>query len=77
MECDYIASSQALEELTFAECRRRRIWDNIPDDVFVHFDTPLTLEHEMQAMKDAGFSRVELVGFRSEDHHTAMIQAVK
>ena len=77
LECDYIASSQALEELTFAECRRRRIRDNIPDDVFVHFDTPLTLEHEMQAMKDAGFSRVELVGFRSEDHHTAMIQAVK
>lgn len=77
LECDYIARTQAIEDLVFAECARRRRRDGIPDDVFVHFDTPLTLEHEMDAMKQAGFSRVELVGFLPEDDHTPMIRAVK
>ncbi len=31
----------------------------------------------MDAMKQAGFSRVELVGFLPEDDHTPMIRAVK
>lgn len=77
LECDYIARTQAIEDLVFAECARRRRRDGIPDDVFVHFDTPLTLGHEMDAMKQAGFSRVELVGFLPEDDHTPMIRAVK
>ena len=77
LECDYIARTQAIEDLVFAECARRRRRDGIPGDVFVHFDTPLTLEHEMDAMKQAGFSRVELVGFLPEDDHTPMIRAVK
>lgn len=77
LECDYIARTQAIEDLVFAECARRRRRDSIPEDVFVHFDTPLTLEHEMDAMKHAGFSRVELVGFLPEDDHTPMIRAVK
>ena len=77
LECDYIASSPAIEELVFAECRRRRERDGIPADRFVHFDTPLTLEHEMGAMKDAGFSTVELVGFLDGDNHTAMIRCTK
>lgn len=77
LECDYIATSQEIEDLVFGECRRRRERDGIAGDVFVHFDTPLTLEHEMQAMRSAGFALVELVGFLPEDDHTAMIRAVK
>lgn len=77
LECDYIAVSQAIEDLAFSECRRRRLRDGIEDDVFVHFDTPLTLEHELGAVKKAGFNQVELVGFLPGDNHTAMIRAIK
>lgn len=77
LECDYVAKNQAIEDLVFAECARRRRRDGIPEDVFVHFDTPLTLEHEMEAMRQAGFSRVELVGYLPGDDHTPMIRAVK
>lgn len=77
LECDYIATTQEIEDLLFTECRRRRDRDGIPPDKFVHFDTPLTLEHEMQAIREGGFERVELVGFLACDDHTAMIRAVK
>ena len=77
IECDYIASCPQIEELTFAECARRRRRDGIGESVFVHFDTPLTLEHELQAIGEGGFSRVELLGFLPEDDHTPMIRAVK
>lgn len=77
LECDYIAKTLEIETLVFEESRRRRLRDGIGADAFVHFDTPLTLEHEMQAMRDAGFARVELVGYLPEDDHTAMIRALK
>lgn len=77
LECDYIATSQEIEDLVFAECRRRRDRDGIPPEKFVHFDTPLTLEHEMQAMRAGGFKTVELAGFLAGDGHTAMIRAIK
>ena len=77
LECDYIATSQEIEDLTFSECQRRRKRDGFADDIFVHFDTPLTLDHEMKAMKDAGFQKVELIGYLPEDDHTPMIKATK
>ncbi len=77
LECDYIATSQAIEELTFAECARRRLRDHIPAGQFVHFDTPLTLAHEVEAMEGAGFARVEVVGFLPEDDHTVMLRAIR
>lgn len=27
----------------------------------LHFDTPLTAEHEMELLENAGFSRVEMI----------------
>lgn len=77
LECDYIAVSQEIENLTFTECERRRARDGIADDVFVHFDTPLTLEHELEVIKEAGFATAECVGFLDGDNHTAMIKAIK
>lgn len=77
LECDYIAASPDIEDLAFAECGRRRVRDGIPPEQFVHFDTPLTLEHELQAMKEAGFSAAELVGFLDGDPNTAMIRAFR
>lgn len=76
IECDYIAKTQEQEELLFAECDRRRERDKIPEDVFVHFDTPLALEHEINLMKQAGFEKVELMGYKGEDN-TPIIVATK
>lgn len=77
IECDYIAEAQQIEELLLTECLRRRRRDGIPPDAFVHFDIPLTLEHEISALTAAGFSKVELVGFLPGDDGTAMIRAFK
>ncbi|MCB2291362.1 hypothetical protein LGK97_16670 [Clostridium sp. CS001] len=48
----------------------------IPEDVFIHFDTPLTLKHEINLMKQAGFEKVELMGYKG-DNNTPMIVATK
>ncbi len=77
LECDYIAQSREIEELLFAECARRRRRDGIDEAVFVHFDTPLTLAHEMDAIRAGGFQTVELVGFLPGDAHTPLIRARK
>ena len=68
IECDYIAKTEEIENLLFLECERRKERDNVGKDVFVHFDTPLTLEHEINAMKKAGFEKVELLeNFKEEN----------
>lgn len=77
LECDYIARTEEIESLLFAECALRRERDSIPPDVYVHFDTPLTVEHEMGALSEAGFPSVELLGYLPEDANTAMIRAIK
>lgn len=60
IECDYIASCPEIEELAFSECSRRRKRFGIPDGEYIHFDTPLTLGHELEAMKMGGFESAEL-----------------
>ena len=74
IECDYIAVSPEIERLAFSECERRRKRCGIPDDVFVHFDTPLTSEHELAAMRAGGLS-VESANFLENDDHTVIITA--
>lgn len=61
LEADYIACCGEEEALLRAECARRRARDGVPDGQFVHFDTPLTLEHELALLREAGFSRCEAV----------------
>ena len=61
LEVDYLACCEEEETLLMEVCREKRRSSGIPDDVFVHFDTPLTVEHEQALLKKAGFSCVELV----------------
>lgn len=56
---DYIACCDEEEALLTEACRARRKRQGIPDDVFVHFDTPLTLAHEIALLAQAGFGEVE------------------
>lgn len=52
---DYIACCQEEETICYEECLRRRDKWNVPEEQFIHFDTPLTLEHEVELLKAAGF----------------------
>jgi len=56
---DYFALDDAYEAFYFGELRRLKAEQGIADDAFYHYDTPLTVAHETQALRDAGFSRVE------------------
>ena len=52
---DYIACCDEEEELLRDVYLRRRKQSVIPEDRFVHFDIPLTMEHEMGLLRSVGF----------------------
>ena len=56
---DYFAPDDAYERFYFGELERLRAEQGISDDAFYHYDTPLTVVHEIRALEEAGFSRVE------------------
>lgn len=58
LEVDYLAACQEEEDMLMAFAQKKRQEQGIPEDVFVHFDTPLTAEHEMKLLRAAGFPTV-------------------
>ena len=58
---DYFAPSEDEEVSYRNELNRLKAEQGITDDEFYHYDTPLTVEHEIQALKEAGFSSVEIL----------------
>lgn len=58
---DYIACCEEEERLLRDACRMKRRRERIPEETFVHFDTPLTLEHELGLLAGAGFGKAEVV----------------
>ena len=58
---DYFASSDEEETLYRGELLRLKAEQGISDDEFYHYDTPLTVEHETEALLEAGFSAVEVL----------------
>lgn len=75
LEGDYIAESDEMETYLSQELARRRARQHVPEGTFVHFDTPLTLAHELSLLSQAGFT-AEVLGYRGEDN-TPMIRAIK
>ncbi len=57
---DYFAESEALEREYFERLYTLKKEQGIVDDAFYHYDTPLTVEHEIAVLKAAGFSKVEV-----------------
>lgn len=58
---DYFALSdfeEALYRQTLIALRREQ---GLAEDQFYHYDTPLTVEHEREALLEAGFARVEVL----------------
>ncbi len=58
---DYFAETDELEKKYFDDLKRIKQEQNITDNELYHYDTPLTVEHEMKILKDAGFSEVEIL----------------
>ena len=58
---DYFAPSNE-EELRFRnELDRLKSQQGIADNEFYYYDTPLTVEHEIQSLQEAGFPTVEML----------------
>ena len=55
---DYFSLSDEEERFHRAELIRLKKEQNIQDDEFYHYDTPLTVDHEKEALLSAGFSSV-------------------
>lgn len=58
---DYFALSEEEEQFHRAELLRLKKEQNIADDAFYHYDTPLTVKHEIEALNEAGFSSVTVL----------------
>ena len=58
---DYFAASDGEERLRRAELLRLKKEQGIKDEAFYHYDTPLTVEHETEALTKAGFASVTVL----------------
>lgn len=58
---DYFADTDAREQEFRGELIRLKKEQGIDDDAFYHYDTPLTVAHEIQALMEAGFAGVEVL----------------
>ena len=59
---DYFSLSEEEEEEHRRELARLKREQGITDDTLYHYDTPLTVTHEREALLAAGFSAVEVLG---------------
>lgn len=58
---DYFAASEEEEYHFQQELLRLKAENQIVDDRLYHFDTPLTVAHEMETLREAGFSEVKVL----------------
>ena len=58
---DYFSLSDEEEKHHRAELLRLKAEQGITDDAFYHYDTPLTVHHESEALMEAGFKTVEVL----------------
>ena len=71
---DYFSLSNEEENFHRSELLRLKREQGISDNEFYHYDTPLTTEHEIRALKSAGFSKVEILNSWGQ---TSTIRATK
>ena len=58
---DYFSMSDEEEEIHRKNLTLLKAEQGITDDEFYHYDTPLTVKHETEALLEAGFSEVEVL----------------
>ena len=71
---DYFAASEKEERFFRHELRRLKQEQNLPDGEFYHYDTPLTVAHEVEALLDAGFASVRVL---AQWANTSVLKAIK
>ncbi len=59
---DYFAESDEQERFFRQELLQFKTEQGISDGEFYHYDTPLTVEHECEALRDAGFEKIQVLG---------------
>ena len=65
---DYFASSDEEETALRTELLCLKNEQGIKDNEFYHFDTPLTVAHECEALSEAGFSKIEVLSAWGATH---------
>ena len=58
---DYFSLSDEEEQMHRQNLIALKAEQGIADDAFYHYDTPLTVKHETEALLEAGFSSVEVL----------------
>ena len=58
-EDDYMVDEKSLDNMQ-SESTRLRHEQNIPDGEFYHFDIPYTIEDQIEMLKEAGFTRIDI-----------------
>ena len=71
---DYFAATDDEEQTHRNNLNALKAEQGICDDEFYHYDTPLTVQHEIEALLEAGFASVQVLKFWGT---TYTIQAVK
>ena len=71
---DYFAASPEEEAACFRELEAQKKQEGVPSDTLVHFDTPLTRDHELALLRAAGFAAPTVLGNWGA---TALIRAVR
>ena len=61
MLTDYFAESEELEKEYFQNLKLLKGEQGLPENEFFHYDTPLTVDHEMQVLRQAGFADVQIL----------------
>ena len=58
---DYFSLSDEEEQMHRRNLLALKAEQGITDDEFYHYDTPLTVKHELEALVEAGFASVEVL----------------
>jgi len=61
VEGDYMVETQAEEDRLFAECKKLRAGQSIPDGEVYHFDTPCTVDNQIKLFLQSGFISADKV----------------
>ena len=59
LECDYMCDTRDQEDFFMSEAARLRREAGLPDDAYVHYDTPLTVDRQKELLARAGFASIE------------------